>query len=82
MKPVINKPLGNVVYGHICCFGKCPSVDNTLVSYPPFRALKKDVVATLELFGNVIGIENSDPSGLGQPLPAHHQQVSPRNGQY
>ena len=80
MKAVINQPFGNIIHADttIC---KNPRVQNTLVRHPPFVAHEQNRIGPIQARGNVIGVQNRHPCGLGKPRPAHHQAIGPRNQQ-
>src|SRR6516164_10797431 len=81
MEAAIDEALGDVVDGHSSALVERARIDNALMRDTPMSSCVEHMVGTREPLGDVVGAKNCDPRRLGEPSPAHHETIAPRDRQ-
>ena len=78
VKAIIDQPLGGVLdFDAVSLPG--PEIDDALMRYQILVAAIEHGEERLEAFGDVVGVEDGDPGGLGESTRAHHADIHPGN---
>ena len=81
MKAAINQAFGDIFNADTGRVGKGAHIQNTFMRHPPAGAFVKHIKRPFEPFGDVVGVQDGHPCGLGQTFAAHHQAIGPADRQ-
>mmetsp|Transcript_20222 Transcript_20222/g.43799 ORF Transcript_20222/g.43799 Transcript_20222/m.43799 type:complete len:389 (-) Transcript_20222:246-1412(-) len=81
VEAVVLKTLGDVGFRHTRHRLEGTDVSDELVSAETVLVCVQNLVVILEASGHVVGVEDGDLGGLGEPRTTHHADVHPADGE-